>query len=100
MDELLEKLGCERNISVIPVSGAWYGFDPIHLKRRARGRVWPEVLASWNADCAERLAAQPSLWMRAYLNCLAPHERWVFGVNRRVAQPCGRLVDGTTISLY
>jgi hypothetical protein len=34
-NERLIELGESRKISVIPVSSAWYGLDPIHLKRRA-----------------------------------------------------------------
>jgi hypothetical protein len=100
VNERLVALGREQNISVIPVSGAWYGFDPIHLKRRVRRRVWPELLAHWRAMEAPLAEARASLWTSAYLACLAPHERSLFGARRSCRQPSGRLADGTTISLY
>ena len=98
-DRLIE-LGESRNISVIPVSSAWYGLDPIHLKRRAKRHAWPSLLAAWRAADAPLVVARPSLWTAAYLTSLAPWERSLWGVSRRATQPSGRLSDGTTISLY
>jgi hypothetical protein len=93
-------LGRRRNIPVIPVSGAWYGFDPIHIKRRVRHRAWPELLAAWSASGDSQRESRASIWSSAYLACLAPHEHTIFGVRRRCRQPCARLSDGSTISLY
>jgi hypothetical protein len=98
-DELMA-LGKTRNLPVIPVSGAWYGFDPIHLRRRVRRHAWPELLAAWSATGELPREARASFWTSAYLACLAPHERTIFSVRRRCAQPSGRLSDGSTISLY
>ena len=98
-DRLIE-LGESRKISVIPVSSAWYGLDPIHLKRRAKRHAWPALLSSWRVADAPLAAARPSLWTTAYLTSLAPWERSIWGIRRRASQPSGRLADGTTISLY
>jgi hypothetical protein len=89
-----------RKIPIIPVSGAWYGIDPIHLRRRVRGEVWPAMLASWHSAERPLEVVRSPLLTSAYLASLAPHERTVFGIRRRTAQPSGRLSDGTTISLY
>jgi hypothetical protein len=98
-DELIA-LGEKRKIPVIPVSGAWYGLDPIHLKRRVQRHAWPTLLATWRAAEAPLEIARPSFWTSAYLACLAPSERSLFGIHRRAVQPGGCLSDGTTISLY
>jgi hypothetical protein len=100
VNEQLIALGNAQNTSVIPVPGAWYGFDPIHVKRRVRRRAWPELLATWRALDEPLFDAGASFWTTAYLRCLAPHERTLFNVRRRCSQPSGRLADGTTISLY
>ena len=100
VNEQLIALGRQRKLSVIPVSGAWYGFDPIHLKRRARPRAWPELLAAWRALDEPLREARASLWTSAYLACLSPHEHTIFSMRRHCAQPSGRLADGSTISLY
>jgi hypothetical protein len=96
----LIELGETKKIPVISVSAAWYGFDPIHLKRRVLRQAWPELLASWHGASEPVVVARPSLWTSAYLATRAPWERSLFGVRRRAAQPSGRLADGTTISLY
>jgi hypothetical protein len=98
-DRLIE-LGESQKIPVIPVSSAWYGFDPIHITRRARRRAWPMLLSSWRAAGAPLDVARTSLWTAAYLASRAPWERSLLGFRRCAAQPCGRLKDGSTISLY
>jgi hypothetical protein len=100
INEGLARLAEERKIAVIPVSGAWYGFDPIHLRRHLRASAWPTIMSCLvDGDCA-RPEARTSVWQRAYMLCLAPHERSILGVRLRAEQPSGRLNDGTTVSLY
>jgi hypothetical protein len=98
-DRLIE-LGESRKIPVIPVSSSWYGFDPIHLTRRARRIAWPMLLSSWRAAEASLNVPRLSPWTAAYLVSRAPWERSLLGIRRRAAQPSGRLADGSTISLY
>ena len=65
INERLIALGEMRKISVIPVSPAWYGFDPIHLMRSAnarRGRQCSRVGSprmSRRADRAHRCGRRP-----------------------------------------
>jgi hypothetical protein len=89
-----------RKIPVIPASGAWYGFDPIHLKRGVACEAWPTLLASWRGGPAPVVVTRPSLWTASYLATLPPCEQSLLGIRRRALQPSGRLRDGTTISLY
>jgi len=100
LNERLVALGEGRKISVIPVSGAWYGFDPIHLKRSTWQHAWPQILAAWRDGEQVSTVPRASFARWAYLRSLAPAEHTLFGWPRRCAQPCGRLRDGTTISLY
>jgi hypothetical protein len=96
----LVALGRSKNIPVIPVSDAWYGFDPIHLRRGERRTAWPKLLSAWRENGESFVAPPTNVWERAYLTTLAPHERIVYGVRRCRQQPSGRLADGTTISFY
>jgi hypothetical protein len=98
-DRLIE-LGELRKIPVIPVSNAWYGFDPIHLTRRARRTAWPMLLSTWRAVEMPLDIVRPSIWSAAYMMSRAPWERSLMGIRSRAAQPSGRLADGSTISLY
>ena len=100
LNERLSALGESRKLSVIPVSGAWYGFDPIHLKRSVWQDAWPTIVRAWHEDATKLVRPRGSLARWAYLRCLAPSERSFFGVTRRARQPSGILRDGTTISLY
>jgi hypothetical protein len=96
----LIELGETRKLPVISVSESWYGFDPIHLKRRVWRTAWPELLAGWQTSGMPIAVARSSLWTSAYLKTLPPWERSLFGIRRRAVQPSGHLSDGTTISLY
>jgi hypothetical protein len=100
LDEQLTALATQRKLSVIPASNAWYGFDPIHFKRSARRAAWPAILSAWGTQGAARVVPRRSVWRWAYLNCLAPAEQTLFGIQHRCRQPSGLLADGTTISLY
>jgi hypothetical protein len=100
LNDSLVAVGKQRNISVIPVSGDWYGLDPIPLKRSSWRVAWPELLSAWHAEHQARVRPRTSFARWAYLRSLAPFERHVFGFARRAEQPSGRLADGTTISFY
>lgn len=96
----LQEIGTQRKIPVIPVSGAWYGRDPIHLKRTAWRAAWPTILAAWHDRAPLSVCPRTSFARWAYLRSLRPFEREVFGRSIRTEQPSGALRDGTTISLY
>jgi hypothetical protein len=100
LNERLVESTAQRKIPAISVSDAWYGFDPIHLKRLVMKTAWPEILSTWRSDDASLVAPRASLRRWAYLHRLAPRERTIFGRERHCEQPSGMLKDGTTISLY
>jgi hypothetical protein len=100
INERLLAIGQKRKISVISASALWYGFDPIHVKRSVMRQAWPALLAAWRATEEPLTITRSSLWMAAYLSGLEPYECSRFGIQRRAAQPNGRLNDGTTISIY
>jgi hypothetical protein len=93
-------IGERRKIPVISVSGAWYGLDPIHLKRSAWREAWPQLLGAWRSEEEVSVRPHASFARWAYLRSLAPAEHEVFGFQRRAEQPNGVLRDGTTVSLY
>jgi hypothetical protein len=59
LNKRLVALGESRKLSVIPASGAWYGFDPIHLKRS----VWHERRSFSRAD-RSRAGRTCAVWRR------------------------------------
>jgi hypothetical protein len=100
INERLVALGQTRKIPVISASASWYGFDPIHLKWNMKRHAWPALLAAWRAIDEPFEFSPSSLMMAAYLAGLEPCDYSQFGFRRHVAQPNGRLHDGTTISIY
>lgn len=98
LDERVTKLALERQCSLIEPRAEWYGFDPIHVKLRHWPHAWRELLSDWSD--AEFAPARASLWRWLYLRCCAPERVVRFGIERAHAQPCGRLEDGTMISLF
>lgn len=100
MNEQLTSVGSLRKVSVISVSPKWYGFDPIHIKRRVERVAWPEILSGWCAATGSFAPIRSGMLMTAYLAALAPAEHSRFGFSRRATQPAARFFDGTTISLY
>jgi hypothetical protein len=100
LNSRLVDLGQRRKIPVIPVSGTWYGRDPIHLKRSIWRHAWPEILSAWHEREPHTTRPRTSFARWAYLRSLAPCERTVWGRAQHHAQPSGVLHDGSTISLY
>ena len=95
MMELASRLGIDFRQ---PVS-AWYGFDPIHIRRVHYGRAWSEFLAKWQGK--EGFSPVPgSWWLWFYLHVQRPQRRGLFGFVQHRVQPTCRLSDGTLVSLY
>jgi hypothetical protein len=43
----LAELAATCGISAMNSPGGWYGFDPIHIRRRARFEAWRSILSAW-----------------------------------------------------
>ena len=78
---------------------AWYGWDPIHIRRAAWSEAWCEILSPWS-DGAVTQRARGS-WRRwLQLRRQRPLVRRWFGIEQRRAQPTCTLRSGSVISLY
>ena len=97
----LRELALERRITLVGQRPEWYGFDPIHIRRRCFARAYGGILKHWLA-CApeERPLGSTSIrrWLRLLL--LAPQYQRVFGFDRYREQPGAVLPHGSTVSLY
>lgn len=100
LDEGLQQLALRRGIRAVRPRVEWYGFDPIHIRRRHWASAWNEVLSNWSEEPLATKLARSSLAQQLYLKSRAPAQRTIFGIEQRAAQPCGRLRDGTTIAIY
>lgn len=99
MNHFLTECANRYHAYVIHPDPQWYGWDPIHIRRRKRPAAWQRVLSSW---CDGRMPprAEPSLRRWFLTQRLRPLDWRLFGFSRHRSQPCGHLPDGSTISLY
>jgi hypothetical protein len=78
----------------------WYGFDPIHIRRRHRRSAWQSIVHQSTGHEGAELAPNASIMSWIDWQKLRPAEYGVLGVHRSRIQPTGRLRDGSTIWLY
>jgi hypothetical protein len=99
LNDCVKQLAAKHRAVLVKPSLAWYGFDPIHIRRTRSASVWREILHGLSPSSDAGLA-NPSLAQWMALRRLRPLERTLWGREQRQPQPAGRLPDGTTISLY
>jgi hypothetical protein len=99
INDRLHAIAPQYNATIRALDGAWYGFDPIHIRRDRFAAAWQSILAPWSAGHAMD-AARGSLARWIYLRALSPEKRAFFGRERFCTQPVGRLSDGSTLSMY
>lgn len=99
LDQLLAEVAVRRGCRIVEPCAEWYGFDPIHIRLAHWPTAWRQLLNSGiDAPLCAPARASPRRWF--YLRRRMPERFWVFGRAFRRRQPCGRLPDGTLISLY
>ena len=99
LDGLLQDLSRRYGAALIEPPGAWYGFDPIHIRYTRRGEAWRALFSSWPEFNADVRPAPLSPPMRARLRLLRPAVRRLFGREQRAAQPALE-TERLVISLY
>ena len=95
LDAGLRALARLRGLALVEHQRSWYGADPIHVRRSQRSSAWSAILAPWGAQAPR--TSRPSVpppWV------LVPERRWILGLEGGRPQPCARLADGTTLSLF
>ena len=99
LDARLRELGARTGAVLVEPEPAWYGLDPIHVRRRRWGEVWGKILGGWRPEVDPPRVRVPLL--RALSLLLLRPEEWRFlGLERRRAQPAATFRDGTTVELY
>jgi hypothetical protein len=99
LDERLRANCTQRGVAVVEHQRNWYGFDPIHIRRRQWPAAWAEILSAW-CNNGPLEVPRPPRGRELYLRLLAPEQRWFFGIERRKQQPAGRLPGGSTVAIY
>lgn len=78
----------------------WYGFDPIHFKRKHSFEAWQTLFAATFSKKSQKNFRLLNLSERVALQLATPAERTLFGVRQNGIQPATSLSDGTKVSLY
>ncbi|MBX3437641.1 MAG: hypothetical protein KF861_09135 [Planctomycetaceae bacterium] len=99
VDAGLRELAALRSCRVVEPRGEWYGFDPIHVRRRDRVAAWSAMLSGWPEIVEIRMTACSPVRGLPYWR-LSPAERELWGRTRHAAQPAHQDGDGSSIWLY
>ncbi|MFM7056989.1 MAG: hypothetical protein ACKO2P_08715 [Planctomycetota bacterium] len=84
--KLLEDVAQKYATSLITPPGAWYGLDPIHIRRSARATAFASMFASWgNVACENPVASLSRVPAWPWLP--TPAERWLFRKPQSTPQP-------------
>ena len=99
LDQRLAEITESRGFALCRPQPQWYGFDPIHIRRRRMVPAWTEILSLIGAP-ATREHPRISPWSQFRWSIFPPNERRIAGITQRRHQPCATFQDGTTLSLY
>jgi hypothetical protein len=75
---------------------AWYGLDTIHYRRAARSEAWRTLAACWCGGEGGPNGGRVGIRVAG----ARPELRTLFGIERRVSQPCVRLDGGGSVSFF
>lgn len=99
LDQRLTEFAHRFGAYVVQPEANWYTWDPLHIARRYRGLAWNHYMRWWS-NGHPTTQATPSLRRRFALRRSRPRSWTRFGIQKHREQPCVKLADGTTVSLF
>ena len=115
LNERIRTLADRYGAALVEPRREWYGWDPIHVRRKHASVAWAAVFSHWKSARRQGVAAHApgdskardeatrgrSSWRCWWaLRRARPARRRMFGIEQQKQQPSGRLVDGTVVSFY
>jgi hypothetical protein len=91
----LGELSTARGVRLFRLDPAWYGLDPIHIRRSWRRSAWRELLAARAAG-----DGSSSLLEALTLRLMPPERRWLLGVEQFTPQSGVALPSGGRVWLF
>jgi hypothetical protein len=98
--KLFEKEIQSRSIRVVRPQATWYGWDPIHVRRRDWPEVWSQYLDFTSDPSHDEASGRLSLWQKLRMKFFAPEYRVLLGMKQRKVQPVATFRDGSTVSFF
>lgn len=96
VDAGLAELAAKRGFRFVTLPGAWYGFDPVHVRPGRCQEAWTEILCG-----GEPHAGRGTSWAETVrLQALSPERQRLFGFERVVPQRGVFLPAGGRVWLY
>ena len=89
LDERIRELATDLPVTPLDPPGDWYGFDPIHIRRRCRLSAWSHYFSHWS-DWQPNDTRPPRILSTIRSGRLKPYERRWFGREQSFAQPIWR----------
>lgn len=101
LDAALRRLAEKHQATWVAPEGEWYGFDPIHIRRRVWEAAWKKFFSSWGEmEISPNRSPRNALAHWLFLKRMRPEQRRILGVARRTTQPAGVLPHGSRVSMY
>lgn len=99
LNEGIVALAKNYSVHLVAPKKDWYGFDPIHVRRRHVANAWHTLLVPWSDD-ADRAAARGEVWQWCRLRAHRTHVQRFLSRQSQTPQPAVRYPDGSSVSLY
>lgn len=99
LDAQLMEIGTRHGIKLIEPPGAWYGFDPIHIRYTRLTAAWRYTFSQWSGFDESATLARLSSFDRGRIRLLRPAEWRILGRPQHTPQPAWQRAR-VTISLY
>ncbi len=99
LDRRLREIAARWDVDLVEQEDAWYGVDPIHIRRSQLPRAWARFVASWS-ETPPVPVSQLSLGRYFRLWWLFPERFRLFGVRLGRPQPAVTLAEGVRVFFY
>lgn len=100
LDRRVRAMAAARGAALVEQPLAWYGLDPLHIRRRDMPGAWVTILAGWGAPARDGVRARPSLARWIAIRRRTPEHWRLLGAPLGRPQPCGRLSDGSRLWMF
>lgn len=100
LNERVVALAAARGIRIVLPQRAWYGMDPLHVRRCRYRSAWRTVLEPFVASVENASFSREKRLESLWLETRRPAQVRRFGKTIDTRQPSARLRSGTIVSLY